>query len=80
MEFDWENESDERRGHGAPVGKVWFWPAFFACDICGLELAGPEEMDAAGLGREWVKEGTNPADLDDRFGEDAEDDRQQEDT
>ena len=80
MEVDCENESDERRGHGAPVGKVWFWPALFACDICGLELFGAEEMDAAGLGREWVKEGTNPAVLDYRFDEDAKDNRQQEDS
>jgi hypothetical protein len=60
MEFDWENESDELRGHGAPVGIVGFLPILFACGTCGLELWGAEELDAAGLGHEWVKEGTNP--------------------
>jgi hypothetical protein len=79
MEVDWENESDELRGHGASVGKVWFWPVVFDCGTCGLALAGAEEMDAAGLGGEWVKESTNPADLDNGFDEDAEHDRQQED-
>lgn len=80
MEFDWENESDELREHGAPVGKVWFWPAVFYCHTCGLELYGAEEMEAAGLGAEWVKEGTNTPPLDDGFDEDAEHDHQHEDS
>jgi hypothetical protein len=58
--YDVEWASHEEEGRAAHLtGVVWFLPASFECEVCGLRLRSAE-LAAAGMETRWEIEGADP--------------------
>jgi hypothetical protein len=57
--YDIAFEADPE-GYLLTTGVVWFLPASFTCNVCGLQLRSAE-LEAAGMGARWEIEGADPA-------------------
>ncbi len=67
-DVDWEAEGDVEgsRGDAYIIGGypvVTYRPGYLTCRVCGLELDGEEELEAAGVEKSWQIEDVDPSDF-----------------
>jgi hypothetical protein len=61
-EADWDYSDGQSRIIGA-YPAVTFYPGALKCDVCGLRLAGDDELRAAKIGPSWVLADVNPSEF-----------------
>ena len=64
-EVEWKADYDYGEGYD-PVGvypEVTIYPGHFLCRVCGLELDGDDELEAAGVSLSWEIGNVNPKDF-----------------